>query len=78
MALAVVALMAFIAYHFNLRISRFYYIFCQQAMLPLAASLLAFVEDVRTFVHEQTPEVLSMVIGIKKIARESADLKHTA
>jgi hypothetical protein len=42
------------------------------------STLLAFVEDVRTFLREQTPEALVMVEGIKKIARESAHLKQIA
>ena len=41
-------------------------------------AVLAFVEDVRTFVGEQNPEALVMVSGIKKIARESADVKQAA
>jgi len=39
------------------------------------STLLAFVEDVRTFVREQTTEALSMVTGIKQILRESADIE---
>ena len=38
-------------------------------------AVLAFVEDVRTFVREQTTEALSMVIGIKQILRDSADIE---
>ena len=41
-------------------------------------AVLAFVEDVRTFLREQTTEALSMVEGIKKIMKESADLKQAA
>src|SRR5712692_9787383 len=40
-----------------------------------SSALLAFVEDVRTFVREQTTEALSMVTGIKQILRESADVE---
>jgi site-specific DNA recombinase len=39
------------------------------------SKVLAFVEDVRTFVREQTTEALSMVTGIKQILRESADIE---
>jgi len=39
-----------------------------------SSALLAFVQDVRTFVREQTTEALSMVIGIKQILRESVDI----
>jgi DNA invertase Pin-like site-specific DNA recombinase len=41
-----------------------------------SSALLAFVEDVRTFVREQTPEALGMIIGIKEILRDAADLKQ--
>ena len=42
------------------------------ANLPLAASLLAFVEDVRTFVGGQTPEMLGMLTGVKQLLQHFA------
>ena len=40
------------------------------------STLLAFVEDVRTFVGSQTPEVLGMLTGIKQLLRESAHVEQ--
>jgi site-specific DNA recombinase len=42
------------------------------------SDLLAFVEDVRTFVHDESPEMLQMVAGIRQLLSDHADRQRAA
>ncbi len=42
------------------------------------SAMLAFVEDVRTFLREQTPEALVMVAGIKRLRENPLNRNRTA